>query len=83
MQTKLITLTAGLVAALSVLGVNAAGAHRSLGGCPELRAACQPIGSSPAAPRPRSGAVGPKIVPQGITDSHGLSVWRAGNHVMQ
>ena len=82
MQTKLIALVAGLVAALASLGAGAAGAHSSLGGCPELRTACQPTGDRPVAQQPRSDNARPKVQPQSVTDSQGRSVWRAGRHVM-
>lgn len=52
MQTKLITLTAGLVLTVAGLGSNASARPSS---CPELRSACQPTGIRPAAARPAVG----------------------------
>ena len=59
MQTKLITLTTGLVLAVAGLGSGAAAAPSY---CPELRTACQPTGDRPAAPVVR---VSYRLVPVG------------------
>jgi hypothetical protein len=82
MQTKLIALIVGLVAALATLGASAAGAHKPLGACPELRAACKPIGDRPGAQQPRGGIAKPRLQPQLTTDSRGQQVWCAGGHCM-
>ena len=79
MYRKLITLVAGLAIA-GGLGGNAAAAPQQ--NCPQLRAACQPIGDRPetkrpkASPKPSRPFVAPKL------DSSG-QWWRAGNHIMQ
>jgi len=82
MQRKLITVILGLVAALASLAAGAASAQSSLSACPELRAACQPIGDRSVDPQPRSQLTRPKAVPQPFTDRQGQTFWRAGRHVM-
>ena len=76
MQTKLITVTAGLVLALGGLGGSTAVAA---GSCPEGRTACQPS-YSPASQQPRVKTVVPKRTPK-PADSKG-QLWRAGAHMM-
>jgi len=81
MQTKLIVLIIGLVAALASLGASAAGANKPLRACPELRAACKP-GVRPDVQQPRDDVARPRVQPQLTTDSRGQPVWCAGGHCM-
>ena len=81
MQTKLIVLIIGLVAALASLGASAAGANKPLRACPELRAACKP-GDRPDVQQPRDDVARPRVQPQLTTDSRGQPVWCAGGHCM-
>ena len=76
MQTKLITVTAGLMVALAGLGGSAAYAG---GSCPEARSACQP-GYSPASQQPRVRTAVPKVTPK-PAGSQG-QLWQAGTHTM-
>ncbi|MGH3135867.1 MAG: hypothetical protein ACRDPV_05170, partial [Gaiellaceae bacterium] len=75
---KLITLIVCLVVALASVGTSAAGSNKPLRACPELRAACKPIGDRPDVQQPRGGTVSPKLRPQLTTDSRGQQVWCAG-----
>ena len=78
MHRKLITLVAGLAIA-GGLGGNAAAAPQQ--NCPQLRAACQPIGDRPDTkrPKPLPKVSRPLVAPK--LDSSGQQ-WRAGNHIM-
>jgi len=82
MYTKLVVLIVCLVAALASLGASAAGANKPLRACPELRAACKPIGDRPDVQQPRGDIVKPRLQPQATTDSRGQQVWCAGGHCM-
>ena len=78
MQTKLITLTTGLVLAVAGFGSSAAAAPSN---CPELRTPCQPTGDRPGGKRPGGKAIVPKLTAW-QADSQG-QIWRTGmKHIM-
>ena len=81
MHTKIIVMVVSFAVALASLGAGAAGAQNAGSSCPELRAACQPIGNRPVDAQPSGERTRPAIQP--ATDSRGRSVWRSGRYLME
>ena len=80
MCRKLIVIVS-FAAVLTASGAGSASAQSTLGRCPELRSACQPIGNRPVDAQPSGERTRPAIQP--ATDSRGRSMWRYGRYLME